>query len=166
MSTARWAKCWSSSRATGLEENTLVIITADHGEHFGEHHLLSHHYSLYEPLVRVPLIVRYADRFKAGEEERLVQSHDVYPTILELAGVAWKRVPGQTCQSLLEPPSEARTGISEYLMFDMGPLDGVCLNLPADRPVAFHPAAPRDSAREHEVDPPDAGQARVVRPRR
>ena len=86
ISTARWANCWSTSRATGLDENTLVIITADHGEHFGEHHRLSHHYSLYEPLVRVPLIVRYADRFKGGEEEKLVQSHDVYPTILELAG--------------------------------------------------------------------------------
>ena len=51
-------------------------------------------------------MVRYADRFKAGEEGRLVQSHDVYPTILQLAGVEWKRVPGQTCRSLLEPPSE------------------------------------------------------------
>ena len=117
-------------KATGLEENTLVIITADHGEHFGEHHLLGHDYSLYEPLVRVPLIVRYADRFKAGEEGRLVQSHDVYPTILELAGVEWKRVPGQTCRSLLEPPSEARTSISEYLMFDMGPLERICLKYP------------------------------------
>ncbi len=117
-------------KATGLEENTLVIIAADHGEHFGERHLLSHQYSLYEPLVRVPLIVRYADHFKAGEEDRLVQSHDVYPTILELAGVPWKRVPGQTCQSLLEPPSEVRTGISEYLMFDMGPLTEVGLTYP------------------------------------
>ena len=117
-------------KTTGLEENTLVIITADHGEHFGEHHLLNHQFSLYEPLVRVPLIVRYADRFKAGEEERLVQSHDVYPTILELAGMEWKRVPGQTCQSLLEPPSEARTGISEYLMFDVGHLERVSLAYP------------------------------------
>ena len=78
-------------KTSGLDENTLLIITSDHGEHFGEHHRLSHSCSLYEPLVRVPLIVRYADRFKGGEEEKLVQSHDVYPTILDLAGIGWKR---------------------------------------------------------------------------
>ena len=101
-------------KSTGLEENTAVIVTSDHGEHFGEHHLMSHQYSLYEPLVRVPLIARYADHFPAGEETRLVQGHDVYPTILQLAGVEYKQTPGQTCRSLLQPPSEPRVAISEY----------------------------------------------------
>ncbi len=117
-------------KATGLEENTAVIISSDHGEHFGEHHLLSHEYSLYEPLVRVPLMVRYADRFKTGQEEKLVQSHDIYPTILELAGVPWKRLPGQTCQSLLEEDAEARDGISEHLVADGIPLDRLSLAYP------------------------------------
>jgi len=42
----------------GLLENALVIVTADHGEHLGEHGLLSHGNTLYEEVIRVPLLVR------------------------------------------------------------------------------------------------------------
>ncbi len=104
-------------RANGLDEDMLIIILSDHGEHFGEHHMMGHEFSLYEPLVRVPLIVRYRDRFAPGMQDGLVQSHDVYPTILELAGIEWTRLPEQNCLSLLDgdAPAEApRRGIAEY----------------------------------------------------
>ena len=114
-------------KSNGLDENTLVVITSDHGEHFGEHGLMSHQYSVYEPLVRVPLLVRHPARFKAGREERMVQSHDIYPTILELAGIGWKPLPGQTCQSLLQPASGVRFGISEYLEPMMGAVQKACV---------------------------------------
>jgi arylsulfatase A-like enzyme len=117
-------------KSTGLEENTLVVVTADHGEHFGEHHRMEHEYSIYQPLVRVPLIVRYHGQFEAGREEKLVQSHDVYPTILELTGIEGKQTPGQTCRSLLRPSSEPRYGISEYLVPMPSSLDRVSLNYP------------------------------------
>ena len=114
-------------KSNGLDENTLVVITSDHGEHFGEHGLMSHQYSVYEPLVRVPLLVRFPRRFSAGREERMVQSHDVYPTILELAGIGWKPLPGRTCQSLLQPASGVRFGISEYLEPMMGAVQKACV---------------------------------------
>jgi arylsulfatase A-like enzyme len=117
-------------KSNGLDENTLVVITSDHGEHFGEHGLMSHQYSVYEPLVRVPLLVRFPARFSAGREERMVQSHDVYPTILELAGIGWKPLPGQTCQSLLRPASGVRFGISEYLEPMMGAVQKACVEHP------------------------------------
>ena len=123
-------------KSTGLEDNTMVIITSDHGEHFGEHRMMDHQFSLYEPLVRTPLVVRYADRFPVGEETSLVQTHDVYPTILELAGVPWKKLPGQTCRSLLQPNSEVRYGISEYL-YPSSELHRVCLAYPKANVSAF-----------------------------
>ena len=92
-------------KSTGLDENTLVIITADHGEHFGERHLHG------APVLALRAVgARAADGplrrpLQGGREERLVQSHNIYPTILELAGLEWKPKPGQTCQSLLEPAS-------------------------------------------------------------
>lgn len=43
----------------GLLENTIVIITSDHGELFGEHGLWEHHNSLYRPVIHVPMIVWY-----------------------------------------------------------------------------------------------------------
>jgi arylsulfatase A-like enzyme len=42
----------------GLLENALVIVTADHGEHLGEHEMLSHGNTLFEEVIRVPLLVR------------------------------------------------------------------------------------------------------------
>jgi arylsulfatase A-like enzyme len=43
----------------GVLENTIVVITSDHGELFGEHGLWEHHNSLYRPVIQVPMIVWY-----------------------------------------------------------------------------------------------------------
>ncbi|HUT25795.1 MAG TPA: sulfatase [Sumerlaeia bacterium] len=102
--------------ARRLGDRTFVAITSDHGEHFGEQHMMEHEYSVYEPLVRVPLIVKYDDRFPPGDDETLVQSHDLYPTILELAGAEWRREKAHNCQSLLDSRGDApRAAIAEYL---------------------------------------------------
>jgi arylsulfatase A-like enzyme len=43
----------------GLLEDTIVVVTADHGEQFGEHGLYLHNFSVYDPLVHVPLLVHW-----------------------------------------------------------------------------------------------------------
>lgn len=43
----------------GLFDNTLIVITADHGENLGEHELAGHHFCLYDTLLHVPLIMSY-----------------------------------------------------------------------------------------------------------
>jgi arylsulfatase A-like enzyme len=119
-------------KANGLYDNTLIIVTSDHGEQFGEHGLALHGFSLYEPLVRVPLIVRWPAHFPVGREPELVQNHDVFPTILEAAGVAWEPGPAQNCRSLtgLQPGSR-RTAISEF----GAPFDTVVLGFMEDYPT-------------------------------
>jgi arylsulfatase A-like enzyme len=52
-------RVFDAMRERGLLDDTIVIVTADHGEHLGEHHLLGHEFSLYEPLLHVPLVLRY-----------------------------------------------------------------------------------------------------------
>ncbi len=66
----------------GLLENTLVILTADHGEHLGDHHLLDHQYSLYEPLLNVPLVLR-GPGIEPGRDARAVTNLDLFPTLME-----------------------------------------------------------------------------------
>jgi arylsulfatase A-like enzyme len=69
----------------GLLENTLVIITADHGELLGERNLLSHGNSLYLPLIHVPLIVSFPGRLPAGQRvDATVSLIDTPATIIEL----------------------------------------------------------------------------------
>lgn len=66
-------------------DNTLIIITSDHGEHFGEHGLYSHVASLYEPVLHVPLIMRYPNVFKRGIRDiHIVQTIDIFPTVMEI----------------------------------------------------------------------------------
>jgi arylsulfatase A-like enzyme len=66
---------------------TVVIVTSDHGEAFGEHELYRHGFELWEELVRVPLIV-----YVPGAEPHRVavrrSAIDLAPTVLELFGVA------------------------------------------------------------------------------
>ncbi len=52
--------------ARGILDNTILIITSDHGESFGERHLFGHGHSLSLELIRVPLIIRYPGQVPAG----------------------------------------------------------------------------------------------------
>ncbi len=65
----------------------MVIFTSDHGEMAGDHGLRKKGCRFYEGLVRVPLIVSWPERFKAGlRSDALVELLDIAPTLLELAG--------------------------------------------------------------------------------
>jgi arylsulfatase A-like enzyme len=69
-----------------LDDDTLVIITADHGNSFGEHGVMDHFFSVHETLASVPLVVSHPG-LPTGVIERPVQSIDIAPTVLEAAGV-------------------------------------------------------------------------------
>lgn len=73
----------------GVLEETVVIITSDHGEHFGSHGLVDHVFNLYQGNVTVPLMIRYPPAFPRGARDAgLTQLQDLYSTVLGLAGVA------------------------------------------------------------------------------
>ena len=72
----------------GLEEETIVVVTADHGEGLKEHGRLLHSVNVYEEAVRVPLIFRWpGSRIEQGVLEGPVSLVDVMPTILDLLGI-------------------------------------------------------------------------------
>ncbi len=76
-------------RQRGLLDRTLVVISSDHGEAFREHGLLTHNYTVYEELVRVPLIVRFPPDGEPapGRWEGVVELRDVHPTICDVLSV-------------------------------------------------------------------------------
>ncbi len=86
--------------ARGLLRNTIVIVTADHGEEFGEHGLLGHGNSLYLQSVHVPLIVAWPGRIPAGRRiESTVSLSDLAATALDLAGLG-AALPGRSMRGL------------------------------------------------------------------
>jgi arylsulfatase len=75
-------------RDVGIYENTLIIVTADHGEAFLEHGTLGHGQVLYQEVVHVPLIVRGPGIPHGAAVHDLVELVDVAPTILEAVGAS------------------------------------------------------------------------------
>lgn len=90
--------------ARGDLSNTLIIVTADHGEHFGEHGLWLHGNSLYQPLLHVPLIAVWDGRIPAEQRIRTpVSTASIPSTLARLLGDADIPFPGRdlsTCWSL------------------------------------------------------------------
>ena len=72
----------------GLTDNTLIVFLSDHGEEFFEHQGFEHGHTLYDELIKVPLIVslpgRVPERARVTEHARLV---DIAPTILDFLGI-------------------------------------------------------------------------------
>lgn len=87
----------------GLDEKTLVVFTADHGEEFLEHGRMFHGQSVYGELTNVPLIFRYPGVVPEGARiDETVQLLDVMPTLLDLSGLEIPRgVQGQSLLPLL-----------------------------------------------------------------
>jgi membrane-anchored protein YejM (alkaline phosphatase superfamily) len=84
---ARFGEIYESLRRTGALEDTLVVLTSDHGEEFLEHGQWEHGRTLCNHQLRVPLLIRLPGAARAGEiDEELVRLIDLMPTLLRLAG--------------------------------------------------------------------------------
>jgi arylsulfatase A-like enzyme len=121
---------------------TAIVLTSDHGEAFDEHGMNWHGVDLWEPLVRVPLIV-YVPGVKAHRIQAKRSLIDVVPTVLDLLGVR-QPPPGQlsgesSAQEIVSPdavPSDERDvlidmpggpRVSQHRAFIHGPTPGVKL---------------------------------------
>lgn len=75
-------------KRSGQLDNTLVVITADHGESHGDHDFMGHAFVVYNEIVRVPLIIRYPELFPADRRiTHNVSTRRVFHTMLEAAGI-------------------------------------------------------------------------------
>lgn len=87
MQDAALGALFDALRTRGILDSTLVIVTSDHGESWGEHGLMYHGHSLYADQVHVPLVVRWPSRIPAGERvARPVALEQVPVTVAELTG--------------------------------------------------------------------------------
>jgi arylsulfatase A-like enzyme len=102
----------SGLRKLGLRQNTIVVVLSDHGEEFMEHGWLDHGWSLYDEVLRVPVII-WGPRIPARKVEAPVSLLDIAPTILDAAGI--KRPRDMRGRSLLA----ARRGAGQALFSDL-----------------------------------------------
>ncbi|MBI2440260.1 MAG: sulfatase-like hydrolase/transferase [Lentisphaerae bacterium] len=94
----------------GLRDNTIVVVTGDHGCMLGDHYLYGKR-SWYDGASRVPLIISAPDGLAGGRRNDDIVSHlDVLPTLLDLAGIPYKRAsfPGMSLVDLVNKRAPAR----------------------------------------------------------
>ncbi|MEW6758211.1 MAG: sulfatase-like hydrolase/transferase [Acidobacteriota bacterium] len=89
--------------ASGLLENTLVVVAGDHGEGLMEHGERQHGVFLYDYALRVPLLVAWEGRIRGGRRiPDLCGLCDVAPTVLDLLGLTAGEADGRSLRPLLE----------------------------------------------------------------
>ncbi|MGZ3337380.1 MAG: sulfatase family protein [Isosphaeraceae bacterium] len=81
----------------GLLASTLVIVTADHGEHLGEHQLYGHASSLYDAEIHVPLLILLPGEAHAGQSVAAqVSLRDLAATVADVTGLGGSPFPGRS----------------------------------------------------------------------
>ncbi|MBS3762521.1 MAG: sulfatase-like hydrolase/transferase [Planctomycetes bacterium] len=113
-----FGKLMQTLEGTGLDENTIVIFTADHGDYMGDHRMIRKGPHVYESLVHVPLIVRWANEFPARSTDALACNVDIFPTLCDLCGVEQPEgVQGRNLSPLLRGDKET---VRDALFFEHG----------------------------------------------
>lgn len=106
----------------GLYDDTMIVFTSDHGEYMGYHHMILKGRRMYEPLMQVPLIIKYpnCDHKADSINNNLVENVDVSATILDYLGL--DPIPFSTGNSLTTQPNReyaiAQDFYSTYMIRD------------------------------------------------
>jgi arylsulfatase A-like enzyme len=102
-----------------LRAHTVIVVASDHGEEFWEHGGVEHGHTVYEELVRVPLIIAHPDGTPGQRIDAVVRLMDVAPTVADLTGMAAPpALDGRSLRPLLNGDADApRLALSEALLF-------------------------------------------------
>lgn len=121
----------------GFARNTIVVVTADHGERAGAHGgNIGKGADIYKETVRVPLIVRHPDVRKGGQTDALACGVDIAPTLLKLAGLGdderrqrYPNLHGVDISSAIADPRARSARDERGILFNYGTAGGA---LPPD----------------------------------
>jgi len=116
----------ASLRDKDVLKNTILILTADHGEHLGEHGIIGHSHFLYDEVLRVPLIITGPSVDEGVRRTDLVSLIDLYETICDLCDLP--RPEHTSGQSIFDPDERdaifAEYGIRDAEKMGYGDMEG------------------------------------------
>jgi len=122
-------RLFTALKELNLYDTTLICFTADHGEGLGDHGEKTHAIFIYDPTIHVPLIFRYPDSISPGQVvHQEVCLTDVFPTILDLAGLRYNGgVHGMPLLNQKVPPEFEMYCETFYPLYNhkWSPLEGI-----------------------------------------
>lgn len=118
---AQLGRLFGELERRGVLDNTLVIVTGDHGEQFGEHDLFGHTNSLYIQTLQVPLLMSLPSRLPSGiEVPESVSLRDFPATILDVLGVEPDvQFPGASLARFWQPTPANTEAASDVLLSEI-----------------------------------------------
>lgn len=113
---SQFARVVAALRSRGLYDDTLIVVTADHGEGLGDHDWQFHRL-LYQEQIRAPLLIKLPRDASARTVSEVVRCTDIYPTVLDYLGCAPPgKVFGRSLRALIEgKPDAPRLAYAEQL---------------------------------------------------
>jgi len=128
-------------KKAGMDKNTIVVFTSDHGDCLGKHSMISKS-NPYEESMHVPLIIRWTGKIRAGRDNLLFSVPDMFPTLLGLMGFESEipqNIEGTDFSGLLNGKREVARPTSQlYFM-----TDGQLYNPPSGESGVFLAAGER-----------------------
>ncbi len=112
---AQLGRLFEYLKEKGLEENTLVVITSDHGEGLGDHGESTHGYFAYNSTIHIPLIFYAPGIFPHRKVDTYVAHWDIFPTVAEIIG---EKPPSQVQGRSLVPALRGKKMEDEEIYFE------------------------------------------------
>jgi arylsulfatase A-like enzyme len=100
-------------RQLGIYDDTLIIITADHGEGFMEHGRVLHSQP-YRELTRVPLIMKLPGSKRHARIEEMIGLIDLMPTILDIVGIEYRNLQGTSLLPVIRGDEASGRSVFTY----------------------------------------------------
>jgi len=124
----QFGRVLSVLREEGLDEDTIVVFTSDHGNCLGSHEEVSKNVH-YEESMRVPFLVRWTGKIDPRRDDLLLSTPDIFPTLLELMGLG-PQIP-------LEVQGTSRASVLLYGSGDR-PASQLYIKVPYGKPALGH----------------------------
>ena len=118
---AQIGRLFDALREMGLYDDTLIVLTSDHGEEFWDHDRFEHGHTLYNELLRVPLVIKLPGADNGAAIDTCVSLQAVTPTVLDLCGAPPSR------QDILLPPLSPLLQSPQAACAEMPAFSGACL---------------------------------------
>ena len=112
------ARLFARLQQAGVYDKTLIVVTSDHGEAFGERNYVGHRQSLYQDQIFVPLVIKYPGQHEARTDARVVSNVDLMPTVVAAVGLTVPK--GLHGQDLLSPVWESNRAVSAEAYLHQG----------------------------------------------